>query len=164
MVWTLLSNAGCGGSSHGQGTKIPHALGPKKQNIKKEKQNCNKFNKGFKSGPHQTIFKKKLKLQGNQSVQFSHSVMSDSLRPHGLQHARLPCPSPIPGVCSNSCPLSQWCHPTISIWKQLKCTSTDEWIKKMCVCVYIYTYNELLVIKKDKNLQQHGWTCRLLCL
>ena len=40
--------------------------------------------------------------------------MSDSLRPHGLQHARLLCPSPSPGVCSNSCPLSPWCHPTIS--------------------------------------------------
>ena len=39
--------------------------------------------------------------------------MSDSLRPHGLQHARLPCPSPSPGVCSDSCPLSWWCHPTI---------------------------------------------------
>ena len=45
---------------------------------------------------------------------FSHSVMSNSLQPHGLQHARLPCPSLSPGVCSNSCPLSQWCHPTIS--------------------------------------------------
>ena len=40
--------------------------------------------------------------------------MSDSLRPHGLQHARLPCPSPTPGACSKSCPSSQWCHPTIS--------------------------------------------------
>jgi len=48
------------------------------------------------------------------SVQFSPSVLSDSLRPHGLQHARLPCPSPAPGACSNSCPSSQWCHPTIS--------------------------------------------------
>ena len=48
------------------------------------------------------------------SVQFSHSVVSDSLRPHGLQHARLPCPSPTPRAYSNSCPLSQWCHPTIS--------------------------------------------------
>ena len=47
-------------------------------------------------------------------VQFSRSVMSDSLQPHGLQHARLPCPSPPPRLCSNSCPLSQWCHPTIS--------------------------------------------------
>ena len=45
---------------------------------------------------------------------FSHSVMSNSLRPHGLQHTRLPCPSPSPKACSNSCPLSWWCHPTIS--------------------------------------------------
>ena len=44
---------------------------------------------------------------------FSHSVMSDSLQPHGLLHARLPCPSPSPGTCSNSCPFSQWCHPAI---------------------------------------------------
>ena len=48
------------------------------------------------------------------SVQFSHSVVSDSLWPHGLQRARPPCPSPTPGVYSNSCPSSQWCHPTIS--------------------------------------------------
>ena len=47
------------------------------------------------------------------SVQFSHSVVSDSLRPHALQHARPPCPSPTPRVYPNSCPLSQWCHPTI---------------------------------------------------
>ena len=47
------------------------------------------------------------------SVQFSHSVMSDSLWPHGLQHARPPCPSPTPGVYSNSSPSSWWCHPTI---------------------------------------------------
>ena len=47
------------------------------------------------------------------TVQFSRSVVFDSLRPHGLQHARLPCPSPTPGACSNSCPSSQWCHPTI---------------------------------------------------
>ena len=46
--------------------------------------------------------------------QSSRSVMSNSLCPHGLQHARLPCPSPTPGACSNSCPLSLWCHPTIS--------------------------------------------------
>ena len=45
---------------------------------------------------------------------FSHSVMSNSVRPHGLQHARLPYPSLSPGACSNSCPLSQWYHPTIS--------------------------------------------------
>ena len=48
------------------------------------------------------------------SVQFSHSVMSNSLRLHGLQHARPPCPSPTPGVYSNSCSLSRWCYPTNS--------------------------------------------------
>ena len=48
------------------------------------------------------------------SVQFSRSVVSDSLRPHELQHARPPCPSPTPGVHANSCPSSQWCHPAIS--------------------------------------------------
>ena len=49
----------------------------------------------------------------NGSVQFSYSLMSDSLQPHGLQHTRLPCPSPNPRACSNSCALSQWCRPTI---------------------------------------------------
>ena len=48
------------------------------------------------------------------SVHFGRSVVSDSLRPHGLQHARPPRPSPTPRVYSNLCPLSQWCHPTIS--------------------------------------------------
>ena len=48
------------------------------------------------------------------SVQLSHSVMSNSLQPHELQHSRPPCPSPTPGVYSNSCPLSRWRHPTIS--------------------------------------------------
>ena len=47
------------------------------------------------------------------NVSLSPVAQSDSLRPHGLQHARLPCPSPTPGACSNSCPSSQWCHPTI---------------------------------------------------
>ena len=47
-------------------------------------------------------------------VQFSQSVMSDSLRSHGIQHTSHPCPSPTPGVYPNSCLLSQWCHPTIS--------------------------------------------------
>ena len=48
------------------------------------------------------------------SVQFSCSVMSNSLQPHELQYARPPCPSPTPRVYPNSCPFSQWCHPTIS--------------------------------------------------
>ena len=45
---------------------------------------------------------------------FSHSIMSDSLQPHGVQHTRLPCPSLSPGAYSNSCPLSRWCHPAVS--------------------------------------------------
>ena len=53
------------------------------------------------------------------SVQFSHSIVFDSLRPHGLQHARPPCLSPTPGVYSNSGPSSQWCHPTISTCRPL---------------------------------------------
>ena len=52
--------------------------------------------------------------QAYRSVQFSRSVVSNSLQPHGLQHDRLPCPSPTPGTYSNSCSLSWWCHPTIS--------------------------------------------------
>ena len=48
------------------------------------------------------------------SVQFSHSVVSDSLQPHESQHPRPPCPSPSPGVHSNSCPSSRWCYPAIS--------------------------------------------------
>ena len=53
-------------------------------------------------------------LWGSWLLFFSHSVMSDSLRPHGLQHIRLPCPSLSPRVFANSCPLGWWCHPTIS--------------------------------------------------
>ena len=53
-------------------------------------------------------------LYFNNILLFGCSVMSNSLQPHGLQQARPPCPSPSLGACSNSCPLSQWCHPTIS--------------------------------------------------
>ena len=67
------------------------------------------------------LFKIALTMQGLlwlymnfQWVQFSHSVVSDSLWPHGLQYTRLPCPSPTLRACSNSCPSSQWCHTTIS--------------------------------------------------
>ena len=58
-------------------------------------------------------FGKRLSIQFR-SVRVSCSVMPDSLRSHGPQHARLPCPSQSPGACSNSCPLCWWCHPTIS--------------------------------------------------
>ena len=59
-------------------------------------------------------FSHKSHLQSVDSVQFSRSVISDSLQPYGLQHARPPCPSPTPGAYLNSCPLSWGCHPTIS--------------------------------------------------
>ena len=63
----------------------------------------------------QLTSRKQKMWERHQSVsQFSHSVVSDSLQPHGLQHTRLLCPSPTPGVYSNSCPLRWWCHPTIS--------------------------------------------------
>ena len=55
-----------------------------------------------------------MKIMGIQSLQFSYSVVSDSLQPRGMQHVRLPCSSPTAEVYSNSCPLSWWCHPTIS--------------------------------------------------
>ena len=57
---------------------------------------------------------KQLHILDSCSCSVDQSVLSDSYQPHGLQHARLPCPSLSPGVCSDSCPLSQWCHPTIS--------------------------------------------------
>ena len=56
----------------------------------------------------------RLERENKASVQFSHSVVSNSLQPHKLQHARFPCPSPTPGAYSHSCPSRQWCHPTIS--------------------------------------------------
>ena len=58
------------------------------------------------------------------SVQFSRSVKSDSLQPHGLQHARPPCPPPTPGVNLNSCPLSRWCHP----WWYEKASPQFNWL------------------------------------
>ena len=66
----------------------------------------------FKRTPFDPLFKPKLSLwhwKPFNSVQFSCSVMSNSLWPHGLEHARLPCPSPTPGAYSDSCPSSQWC-------------------------------------------------------
>ena len=67
------------------------------------------------SFPILTVGKKLISIRNlKYSTQFSLSVVSNSLRPHGLHHTRLPCPSPTPGACSNSCPLSHWCHWTIS--------------------------------------------------
>ena len=82
-----------------------------------------------------------------QSVQFSRSVMSDSVWPHGLQHARLPCPSASPRACSNSCPWSGRCHPAVSSsvvpfcimrghhWEHFKCTILSKGCVHMAVRV-----------------------------
>ena len=72
-------------------------------------------------------------------VQFS-SVVSDSLRPHGLQHARPPCPSPTPGVYSDSCPLSWWCHPTIS----------SSGLLQSCPSIRVFTNESILHIRWPK--------------
>ena len=68
----------------------------------------------FKSNHYKKCNQHWLAKQKEASVQFSHSVMSNSLQPHGLQHTKLASPSSTPGTYSNSCPLSQWCHSTIS--------------------------------------------------
>ena len=71
---------------------------------------------------------------------FSHSVMSDFSWPHGLQHARLPCPSPSPRACSNSCPLHQWCHPTVSSCHPLLLPS-------ICLSFRVFSNESALLIK-----------------
>ena len=75
------------------------------------------------------------------SVQFSHSVMSYSLWPHGLQHARLPCPSPVPRTCSDSCPLSQWFHPTISARVQAQWIQGDSKVGTESASLEKYIFN-----------------------
>ena len=69
------------------------------------------FNTGF---PKSHLQSSCVELTVHFLIHFSHSFVSDSLQPHGLQHTRSPCPSPTPRVYPNSCPLSQWCHPTFS--------------------------------------------------
>ena len=87
---------------------------PKRQPSEWEKISANEaMDKGLISKIHQQHMELNIKTTAPSWSQFS-SVMSHSLWPHGLQHARLPWPSPTPRTCSNSCPLSRWCHPTIS--------------------------------------------------
>ena len=69
------------------------------------------------------------KQEGSPELLFGCLVMSSSLWPHGLQHTRLPCPSLSPGTCSNSCPLSRWCHPTISSSVAPFSYRTWEWVR-----------------------------------
>ena len=105
-------------SGNQQGNQGPSSLSSREHHSGTPSLDCSNF-----SNPqlHTPIYYSPLKfiISGSlqllcYSVQFSCSVVSNTLRPHGLQHARLPCPSPSPRACSNSCPLSQWCRPTIS--------------------------------------------------
>ena len=77
-------------------------------------------------------------------VQFSCSVVSYFLQPHGLQHARPPCPSPTPRVYSNSCPLSQWCHPTI--WSSVIPFTS----RLQSFPISVFTNEEVLRIRRPK--------------
>ena len=70
--------------------------------------------------------------------------MSNSLRPHGLQHSRLPCPSPPPAACSNSCPLSQWYHPTI--W-----SSVSPFLPSVFPSIRVFSNESVLHIRWPKN-------------
>ena len=98
---------------------------------------------------------------------FSHWVVSSSLWLHRLQHARLPCPSPSPRVCSNSCPMSQWCYPTISsftapsplpiTWKHAKWYMVirhtwylvaEEYLYLRCFCKMYLAWSRLLAESK----------------
>ena len=101
MVKNLPCNTRDSGSIPSQGTKIAHAT--KQLSQWATTRACSPHTK--RSSVPQLSFS---------SAQFSCSLVSDSLQPHGLQHSRPPCPSPTPRVYSNSCSLSPWCHPTIS--------------------------------------------------
>ena len=92
------------------------------------------------------------------SVQFSHSIMSDSLRPRGLQHARLPCPLQTPGACSNSCPSSWWWYPTISFFCNL--------LEPILYKAYHHFFGYLISYKQSifsmSNLGVGGWNERAI--
>ena len=154
-------HAGGTGLILGRGTRIPHTTWCDQKKIKKKcwKRHLFKgptalelpaFRKGGLEGPKLLFIKEVLKIPifmcplSLLLLFFSRSVMSDSLQCHGLQHARLPCPSPTCGACSNSCPLSQWCHPTISSSVvpivDLKCCVSFSCTAKCFSYSYIYIY------------------------
>ena len=93
------------------------------------------------------------------SVQFSHSVVSDSLRPHASQHARPPCPSPTPGVYSNSCPLSQWCHPTI-LWSFIPFSSCPQSLPASRSFPVSSSHEVAKVLEFQLQHQSFQWTPR----
>ena len=129
-VVKIMLHAGGAGLILGQGTRIPHATWCDQKKLKwnARKNTCLKgpllfelpaFRRVGLDGSDFLFIKEVLKIPifmcpPSLLLFFSCSVMSDTLQCHGLQHARLPCPSLSPRACSNSCPSSQWHHPTIS--------------------------------------------------
>jgi len=114
VVKNLPSNAGDVGSISGQGTKIPHAAGQWSLWAASAEL---EHSGACDLQPEKSVCRNQRNTPMHRSedlTQLSCSVVSDSLQPHGLQHARPLCPSPTSGIYPNSCPLSQWCHPTIS--------------------------------------------------
>ena len=109
---------------------------------------------------------------------FSCSVISNSLRPHGLQHTRLPCLSPTPGICSNSSPLNQWCHPIISssdhlllllqsfpvhwVLKKSSTGSHSPFYKLVCAAQGSTAITAVNSSSRDNSLQLAHSKCRLL--
>ena len=89
------------------------------------------------------------------SVQLSHLVVSNSLRPHGLQHTRPPCPSPIPGVYTNSCPLSQWCHTTVS--SSVVPIFHLQSFPDQCLFFFFLLYNTVLVVFSNESALRVRW-------
>ena len=101
-------------SCTGSRWNLYHLSPPGKQKPRNHSANSGPINWWWASSPGPDSYLGTISLGKFSSVQFSRSVMSDSLRPHKLQQARPPCPSSTPRVHPNSCPSSQWCHPTIS--------------------------------------------------
>ena len=103
------------------------------------------------------------------SVQLSSSAVSDSLQPHGLQHSRLPCPSPTPGACSNSWPSSQWCHPTISSFVvPFSCLQSFSVSRAFPMCQFLVSGGQSIGVSASASVLpmniQDWFPLRLTCL
>ena len=106
------------------------------------------------------FLEKLISSHDNYSAQFSHSVVSDSLQPHEQQHTRLSCPSPTPGACSNSCPLSQWCHTiSSSVIPFSSCLQSFPASGSFPMSLFFTSGGQSMVfLKKIISLKNPGWS------